>query len=177
MSTYNLTGVNVLIAEQNMSLRTMLRGVFRELGVNHMTVVATAGEAFDTYVAGAYDLVLIDWAPAFDGIALLKKIRSHPRSPNPFVPVIVMTANTETHHIYTARDSGMTEYLAKPLSAALIYRRICAVVENHRPFVRVSRFFGPDRRRKKVNVSNNRRDAGRQAAAAAEAEAAASRSA
>lgn len=162
MSTYNLAAASVLVAEQNMSLRTMLRGVFRELGVNHTTVVATAPEAFDTFVAGAYDLVLIDWAPSFDGIALLKKMRTHPRSPNPFVPVIVMTANTEMHHICTARDSGMTEYLAKPLSAALIYRRICAVIESNRPFVRATRFFGPDRRRKTVSVSGNRRDAARQ---------------
>lgn len=165
-STYNLAAANVLVAEQNMSLRTMLRGVFRELGVSHTTVVATAPEAFDAFVAGAYDLVLIDWAPSFDGIGLLQKIRSDPKSPSPFVPVIVMTANTERHHICTARDAGMTEYLAKPLSAALIYRRICAVIESNRPFVRANRFFGPDRRRKKVSVSGNRRDAGAQAKAA-----------
>lgn len=163
MSTYNLAAASVLIAEQNMSLRTMLRGVFRELGVSHTTVVATAAEAFDAFVAGAYDLALIDWAPSFDGIDLLKKIRSHPRSPSPFVPVIVMTANTERHHICTARDAGMTEYLAKPLSAALIYRRICAVIESNRPFVRAPRFFGPERRRKAVSVSGNRRDVGGQA--------------
>ncbi len=162
MFAYNLTDLNVLVAEQNMSLRTMLRGVFKELGITHSMIVATADEALNAFFAGDFDLILLDWAPTFDGIGLLNKVRNEKDSPNPFVPVIVMTANTEMHHICTARDAGMTEFLAKPLSAALIYRRICAVIESNRPFVRASRFFGPDRRRKAVTVSRNRRAAGSQ---------------
>ena len=34
--------------------------------------------------------------------------------------------------IRTARDMGMTEFLAKPVSAQAIYGRICALVENQR---------------------------------------------
>ena len=41
---------------------------------------------------------------------------------------------------------GMTQFLAKPVSAKTIYSRICAVIENPRPFIRISDFFGPDRR-------------------------------
>ena len=41
----------------------------------------------------------------------------------------------------------MTEFLAKPVSAHTIYSRICALVENHRSFIRIADFFGPDRRR------------------------------
>ena len=96
------------------------------------------------------DLVLIDWAPNFDGIGLLNKIRTDPESLNPFVPVIMVTAHSEATRVIEARDAGMTEYLTKPVSAKRLYQRISAIVETERPFVRISEFFGPDRRRKKA---------------------------
>ena len=40
----------------------------------------------------------------------------------------------------------MTAFLAKPISAVALYRRLCTVINDHRPFVRVGDFFGPDRR-------------------------------
>tara|TARA_B110000046_G_scaffold82061_1_gene90315 strand:+ start:196 stop:363 length:168 start_codon:yes stop_codon:yes gene_type:complete len=41
--------------------------------------------------------------------------------PNPFIPVIVLTANTGIKHVCEARDTGMGEFLAKPLSARMLY--------------------------------------------------------
>jgi two-component system chemotaxis response regulator CheY len=48
------------------------------------------------------------------------------------------------------RDNGMTEFLAKPISAKTIYARLCSVIENPRAFIRVGVFFGPDRRRRQA---------------------------
>ena len=64
------------------------------------------------------------------------------------MPIVVVTANTEIRHVCHARDHGMTEYLAKPISATLIYQRICTVIERHRDFIKNRDFFGPDRRRR-----------------------------
>ena len=86
-------------------------------------------------------------AEGLDGMAFLTKIRQDEDTPDPFVPVVVCAANTEYRHVCIARDKGMTEFLAKPVSARTIYFRICALVENRRPFIRITNFFGPDRRR------------------------------
>jgi hypothetical protein len=51
----------------------------------------------------------------------------------------------------TARDAGVTEFLAKPISAKALYQRILNVVASPRPFIRTKTYFGPDRRR---NTSN-----------------------
>lgn len=152
MAEYNLNNVNILLADQSKALRTVLRSVLRELGVRRMTVTANAEEAFDAFVSFPHDLVLTDWGPTFDGIGLALRIRRDELSPNQFVPIIVMTANTERRHVYEALDAGMTEFLAKPVSAMLIYRRIRAVIENHRRFVKIGRFFGPDRRRRAIEA-------------------------
>ena len=64
------------------------------------------------------------------------------------MPVIIVSANTELHHIYTALNSGMNEYLAKPFTALGVYKHIHAVATKERAFVRLGSFFGPDRRRR-----------------------------
>ena len=53
--------------------------------------------------------------------------------------------------ITVARDAGVTEFLAKPISAKGLYQRILNVVANPRPFIKTKTYFGPDRRR---NTSN-----------------------
>jgi DNA-binding response OmpR family regulator len=90
---------------------------------------------------------------------LLNKIRTDTDSGNPFVPVIMVTAHGEASRVIEARDAGMTEYLTKPISAKSLYRRIASIVESERPFIHISDFFGPDRRRKKEAFGDNERRA------------------
>ena len=46
-----------------------------------------------------------------------------------------------------ARDAGVTEFLAKPISAKGLYQRIVNVLANPRPSIKTKTYFGPDRRR------------------------------
>ena len=46
----------------------------------------------------------------------------------------------------------MNEFLAKPISAKLVYFRLRSIIDNPRPFVRAEEFFGPDRRRRALPV-------------------------
>jgi two-component system, chemotaxis family, chemotaxis protein CheY len=43
----------------------------------------------------------------------------------------------------------VTEFCAKPVTATELYKKVCAVINTPRPFVRTSVYFGPDRRRRK----------------------------
>jgi hypothetical protein len=49
--------------------------------------------------------------------------------------------------VTAARDAGVTEFLAKPISAKGLYERIVNVVASPRPFIKTKSYFGPDRRR------------------------------
>lgn len=82
-----------------------------------------------------------------------------PHTPNPYLPIVVVTAYTELQHVTRARDCGVNEYLAKPVSAKSIYARICSLVDNVRPFIRCAGFFGPDRRRRRIEHGNHERRA------------------
>ncbi|MCH7865392.1 MAG: response regulator [Proteobacteria bacterium] len=151
MRHYDLSKLTVLVVEKHPPMRTMFREVLRQLGVGTIFTEASPEAGFKEFNVSTPDLVLIDWAPDFDGLSLVRDIRTHEDSVFPQVPVIMVTAYTETNHIYEALDAGMTEYLAKPVSARLLYLRIVSVIENQRYFIRVNGFFGPDRRRKRRN--------------------------
>ncbi len=83
-----------------------------------------------------------------DGLEFVRLLRTDTNSPNPFVPVIMLTAHTEAKRVVEARDAGVTEFLAKPISAHQLYSRIRAIIEHPRPFVRAKSYVGPDRRRR-----------------------------
>lgn len=129
-------------------MRRIIRDILQALGIEKIHEATNEVEALDVFKRESIDMVLTDWSPAVDGIVLLHKMRDVEVSSNPYVPVIIISANTEPRHIIHARDRGVTEFLAKPIFAKLIYSRICSVIEHGRPFIRSSNFFGPDRRRR-----------------------------
>jgi len=59
----------------------------------------------------------------------------------------MLTGHSEKKRVIAARDAGVTEFLAKPISAKALYQRILNIVANPRPFIRTKNYFGPDRRR------------------------------
>jgi CheY-like chemotaxis protein len=99
------------------------------------------------------DIIFLDWEmPLFDGLELIQMIRQPGGSSNPFVPIIMLTGHTERTRVTAARDAGITEFLAKPISAKGLYQRILNVVANPRPFIKTKTYFGPDRRRNTNNA-------------------------
>jgi DNA-binding response OmpR family regulator len=59
----------------------------------------------------------------------------------------MLTGYTERTRVTAARDAGITEFLAKPVSAKGLYQRIFSVVAHPRPFIKTATYFGPERRR------------------------------
>jgi DNA-binding response OmpR family regulator len=90
--------------------------------------------------------------PIFDGLELAQMIRQPGANSNPYVPIIMLTGHSEKRRVMSARDAGITEFMAKPISAKSLYQRILNVVCNPRPFIKTKSYFGPDRRR---NVNPN----------------------
>jgi len=146
MPSYDLSGLVFLIAEKHPAMRTIIREVLHKFGVRNIYETSTPEEAFQMFCGVNPDIVSIDWGPDFDGVSLLDKIRQDPASPNQTVPVIMVTAYTEKSKVYEARDTGMTEFLAQPVSAKSIYERICKIIDNPREFIRTETYTGPDRR-------------------------------
>ena len=95
------------------------------------------------------DIIVLDWMmEGMSGIDLVKMIRANPQSPNPFIPVIMLSGHTALEHIQQARDAGVNEFIAKPVSVKTMMSRLASVIEQPRPYVRTNSYFGPCRRRR-----------------------------
>ncbi len=149
MAEYDLTQLRILIVDDYVPIRTILRSVLREFKVSRVIEAGDGEEALDFLAKAGVDLVITDFQMApMNGLELTKAIRKGSARIDPYVPVILVSAYTEMHHIVAARDAGVNDFLAKPISATLIYARIRSVIEHPLPFVQADEFFGPDRRRR-----------------------------
>jgi two-component system chemotaxis response regulator CheY len=148
MAGYQLDKLTVLVADDSETIRQLLSTVLRTLGIGKIVAVDDGSAALEVLRKREIDILIADLAmKPMDGITLLKAIRG-PDSPNQTLPVILMTAHSERHLIEAARDAGVTEAVAKPISARALWQRIEAVLERPRDFIRCATYVGPDRRRR-----------------------------
>ena len=84
---------------------------------------------------------------AEEGVTLARYLRTHPDSPLPYVPIIMLTGHADRQRVMAARDAGVNEFCVKPVTPADLLKRIMAVIDHPRQFIRSGTYFGPDRRR------------------------------
>lgn len=152
--------LHILIVDDVAHIRTMVRNILRHLGLNHISEAATVDDAFQIIRATPPDIVFTDWEmPNGCGLELIHKIRNHPDSPDPALPVIMLTAHGSIDHVTIGRNAGATDFLVKPVSPARIVERLVDVVNRQRHFVISPTYRGPDRRRVNRPVPVDRRAA------------------
>ncbi len=149
MADYNLERLNFLIVDDNKHMRALIQGILHALGVKNCLDAIDGADAFKELRHFPADIIICDWnMQPLDGLDFTRLVRTGKDSPNPFVPIIMLTGHTEMNRVVEARDAGVHEFMAKPISAKGLYTRIRAIIERPRPFVRAGLYFGPDRRRR-----------------------------
>ncbi len=153
MSGYRFERLKILVVDDNPHMRSLVAAVLQAFGVTQIYEAADGQDALDRLRTTACDLAVVDWVmPGMSGLDLTKAIRNSPTSPNPFIPIIMLTGHTSLDHVEAARDAGATEFLAKPVSAKGLMVRMQAVIEHPRPFVRTEVYFGPCRLRRRDHI-------------------------
>lgn len=153
-----LEALRVLVVDDNKHMRTLVKGLFYALGCKNITECGDGAEALEELRTREIDLIITDWAmQPLDGLDFLRMLRQSSDSTNPEIPVIMLTGHTETDRIFEARDAGITEILAKPLSAEKLYTKVVSVLTRPRPFIKSKRFVGPDRRRRELERKGKER--------------------
>lgn len=144
----HLDRLRVLIVEDNSRMASILRSVLGSFGIREVDIARTAIDAIDQIFSARYDFVLLDYElPNMDGLELTKIVRAQADPGQMMIPIILVTAFTERSRVVRARDAGVTEICAKPVSARVLWDRIAEVINSPRPFVRTRSYIGPDRRR------------------------------
>jgi CheY-like chemotaxis protein len=157
--TLDLSRLSCLVVEDSAFMRLLMMSCLNALSINQIKTTADGGRAIeflklqklDPMKAGvlSVDLIISNWQMApVDGMILLRWVRRHADSPNRFVPFLMVSGHSSVTNIGEARDTGATEFLAKPFSVGQLAQKIQTVIERPRQFVHSSNYFGPDRRRR-----------------------------
>ena len=146
MST--LKHLQILLVDDNPHMRAITASVLRSVGVGRIWEASDGAEAMDNLRHQAIDIAFVDLEmQPLGGLEFTRAVRTDPDSANPYLPIIMMTGHTQAHRVIEARDIGVTEFLAKPITAKTLVDRLNAVIVRSRPFIKTDGFFGPDRRR------------------------------
>jgi CheY-like chemotaxis protein len=145
----HLDQLRILLVDDNQPMRKLLRGMLVAFEIKDIIQADGVASAIEAMKKSKPDIVFVDWfMEPVDGLELVRAIRRGDEGLDPYTPVIMMTGYAEEQRVREARDAGVTEFLGKPISADSVMRRLIAVIEHPRPFVRTATYFGPDRRRK-----------------------------
>ena len=134
----------ILIIDDEPQIRKLLEITLESEGYKTL-MAATAHEGMALAAGHQPDMILLDLGlPDLDGQEVLKRLREWYAA-----PIIMLTAYAEKSKVEQARDAGVTEFCAKPVTATELYKKVCAVINTPRSFIRTGVYFGPDRRRRK----------------------------
>lgn len=146
--------VRFLVVDNNLLSAQLMEDILRMLGTTAIRRVTDSIKAKAALREGEVDIVITERElEPESGLELVDHIRHSSESPDRLLPVIMLTARSESEYVTEARDKGVTEFLAKPFNVDSLYRRLAAVIARPRAFVNAPQYFGPDRRRRQQAYS------------------------
>jgi two-component system response regulator MtrA len=111
----------VLIVDDDLALSEMLGIVLRGEGLE-VSHVADGASALTAFRETKPDLVLLDvMLPGLDGIQVCRRIRAESG-----VPIVMLTARTDTVDVVVGLESGADDYVVKPFKPAELVARVRA---------------------------------------------------
>lgn len=121
----NNESLSILIIEDNAQLAANLYDYLQACG---HTLDAAPDGVSGLHLASAndYDAILLDWnLPRMDGLTLLRKLRNESRKK---VPVIMLTARDQLADKMDGFESGLDDYLVKPVALPEIEIRLRSLI-------------------------------------------------
>ena len=164
----DLERLSVLIVEDNSFIRDLLSDVMRTIGIGRIFTAEDGRDAIellqtvatDPLKAGisVIDIVISDvYMPSLDGRMLLRWIRTSSKSPDRFVPTLMISGAADRDIVRNCRDLGASEFLAKPFSAKIVADKILHTIMRPRKFILGPTYFGPERRRTELFQDTEKR--------------------
>jgi two-component system, OmpR family, response regulator MprA len=127
LATEGTTG-RVLVVEDDTEIADVLRRTLRQEG-HEVRSAADGVEALEVAEEFIPDLVVLDLGlPKLDGVEVLRRLRAESD-----VPILILTARTETDDRVEGLDSGADDYLVKPFERQELLARMRALLRRRPP--------------------------------------------
>lgn len=142
--------LKVLVVEDSAEMQRLLTALLESMGIRHVVVARDGEKGLSAFAAVNPDIIVTDGAMTpMDGYEMTRRIRASGagNAANPDVPILMISGHVGREDVAHARDQGVTDYLAKPLSAEMLYEAIVAAVSRPIHFVEKLGYRGPSPRR------------------------------
>jgi DNA-binding response OmpR family regulator len=121
----------ILLVEDDERIRASMRLSLEDEGYE-IEEAATGEDALETHaqslVAEPFDLLVVDiMLPGMDGFACCRELRR-----TSTVPIIMVTARTDTHDVVAGLEAGADDYVTKPFEPKELAARIRALMRRAR---------------------------------------------
>jgi len=107
---------SILLAEDNKANQIISKAMIESSGFE-VTIAENGQEVLDLLSQVTFDLILLDCQmPIMDGYEAIGRIRQLDDPAKAGIPVVALTADTQTETRKACLDSGMDDFLTKPFT-------------------------------------------------------------
>lgn len=139
--------LRVMIAGGKAQPARVLRTALNLVGIMHIVIVPDAATALKLLGDKMFDAVFCDESiEEIGGVPFVVAARREKGVLDKMIPIFLICSAARLRQVKRARDVGVSDVLARPISAATIMRKLSAALLKPRPFIAAPGFFGPDRR-------------------------------
>ncbi len=117
----------ILIVDDYKTMLKIIRNLLRQLGFSNVDEAMDGSAALQKIRSKNYGLIISDWnMEPMSGLNLLKEVRLDAKVKD--VPFIMVTAESKSENIIAAKDAGVSNYIVKPFTAAILKSKIETVL-------------------------------------------------
>ncbi len=117
----------ILIVDDYKTMLRIVRNLLKQLGFDNVDEATDGSEALTKLRGRNYGLVISDWnMEPMTGFQLLKEVRSDAKLGE--TPFIMVTAESKTENVITAKKAGVNNYIVKPFNAATLKTKMSSVI-------------------------------------------------
>jgi two-component system chemotaxis response regulator CheY len=120
--------MKILIVDDMVTIRQVLKKMLRAMGFTNFEDADDGATALPLIISAheqgtPFEFVITDWnMPKMTGIDLVKTLRDDPRFET--LPILMVTAEAEQSNVVVAVKAGVTNFIVKPFSAAVLKDKI-----------------------------------------------------
>jgi CheY-like chemotaxis protein len=142
--------LSVLIVEDNSEMRRLLSALLAAMGFARILEARDGISALRLIAKENPNIIITDAAMLpMDGYEMTRRIRiGEAGDANRDIPILMLSGHVGRENLDYARDNGVTDYIAKPITAELLYRCVLAAIAKPLHVVESGDYRGPSPRRR-----------------------------
>lgn len=120
--------LQVLVVDDVEEMRKILKTILLHVGFKSVVEAENGRAALQVLKNSSIDLVIADWnMPQLTGIELLREMQMNINMK--YIPFLMLTSETDKDKVLTAIQAGVSDYIIKPCSAAVLEAKIRLILD------------------------------------------------